>query len=545
MEPIRIFIAYSRKDEAYLKDLRTYLRPIERNHSIETWSDENILAGKPWEKEIKDNLHAADIILLLVSANSLASDYFYEKEMADALVRHDKGEAVVVSIILDHCAWEITPINYLQVLPKDGKPIVDWLLPSKAYKDIVLKLEERIRSVLEKRAEEQAEIQQEEEDKLQSQKETAEEQKRKTVLKQNPNTRYAAMGTGFFLCLLFWGLLQIRSFNLKSISSIENQDTTVINAQANTEIDTTKEENLLSEEVRDELENTTEKEGGEPENKHSHKYIHWLNVADTKYNQEDWEAAKEDYQEAAKYESTEYVKDRIAAIDWRLKEEEKRKKHPEIQKLVNDMISVKGDILKGWNDGNVYKVMLSDYIIGKYEVTQGQWEAVMDRNPSKASKNCPKCPVENVSWDDAQEFIKKLNQLTGQKFRLPTDMEWEFAAIGGIKSQGYEYAGGNDLEKVAWCQYNSDSKTHPVGTKKANELGLYDMSGNVGEWCSDRGDNHYQNSIRQEPNSINLRVVRGGSWSGVEGNCSSRDYRSIYKRNYGDYYAGFRLARTL
>ena len=164
-----------------------------------------------------------------------------------------------------------------------------------------------------------------------------------------------------------------------------------------------------------------------------------------------------------------------------------------------------------------HKVTLSDYYIGKYEVTQALWQAVMGSNPSEF-KGDPSRPVEWVSWNDCQEFIDKLNRMTGKRFRLPTEAEWEYAARGGNRSQGYKYPGGNDGNRVAWYKYNSDEKTHPVGTKSPNELGLYNMSGNVWEWCFDWFDGHYYEYYEDVqtnptgPSSGSYRVLRGGSY---------------------------------
>ncbi len=174
-----------------------------------------------------------------------------------------------------------------------------------------------------------------------------------------------------------------------------------------------------------------------------------------------------------------------------------------------EMIDVEGGTLS--LNGN--QSSISNFSIGKYPVTQAQWREVMGGNPSYF-KDCDDCPVESVSWLDVQDFLKKINQQTGFKFRLPTEAEWEYAARGGNQSKDYLYAGSNNLKKVGWYNGNSGGKTHPVGRKKPNELGLYDMSGNVWEWCWDwYGD--YPPDAKKDyagPEEGDFRVFRGGGW---------------------------------
>lgn len=194
------------------------------------------------------------------------------------------------------------------------------------------------------------------------------------------------------------------------------------------------------------------------------------------------------------------------------------------------------------SEETAHQVELSSFYMQKTEVTQELWEEVMGSNPSE-DKSWKDNPVTNVSWNDCQEFIKKLNEITGNKYRLPTEAEWEYAARGGKMSKGYQYSGSDNLEEVGWYDQNSNEKIHPVAEKKPNELGLYDMSGNVWEWCQDwYGD--YRVKFKknpQGPDNGTTKVLRGGSWYFDAVNCRVAcrydgfpDYRSNIR--------GFRLA---
>lgn len=187
----------------------------------------------------------------------------------------------------------------------------------------------------------------------------------------------------------------------------------------------------------------------------------------------------------------------------------------------------------------VHEVTISkDYYMGETQVTQELWQAVMGNNPSyfKGNNN----PVEKISWNDCQEFIKKLNALTGKQFRLPTEAEWEFAARGGNKSLHTQYSGSDDIDSVAWY----DGKTHLVAKKSPNELGLYDMSGNVWEWCNDcYGDDYYAKSPAVDPQGplAGFRVLRGGGCGDDPWFCRSSD-RSKFDPEIRRGNFGFRLA---
>lgn len=252
-----------------------------------------------------------------------------------------------------------------------------------------------------------------------------------------------------------------------------------------------------------------------------------------------------------------YSKAGLAALEEKRKraEEEKRKE------LEKTMVSVKGGCYQmgdTFGDGEsnekpVHEVCVNDYYMGKYEVTQGQWKAIMGNNPSHFKDCGDNCPVENVSWNDIQDFIRKLNEKItplskgGSKggYRLPTEAEWEYAARSGGKSE--KYSGGNDIDSVAWYDKNSGSKTHPVGQKAANGLGLYDMSGNVWERVNDWYDNdYYKNSPKDNPRgpgSATHRVLRGGGWD-FDAWVTRAAYRLWNNPVIRNDHLGFRLVRT-
>ena len=214
------------------------------------------------------------------------------------------------------------------------------------------------------------------------------------------------------------------------------------------------------------------------------------------------------------------------------------------------MIKVDGGSFNmGSNDSDAYddekpvhRVTLNTFYIGETEVTQGLWKAVMGNNPSYFS-NGDNFPVEGVSWNDCQEFIQKLNAKTGKKFSLPTEAQWEYAARGGKKSIGYNYSGSNNVSSVGWFDTNCNETTHNVKSLAANELGLYDMTGNVYEWCQDWYADRYDYNSATDPTgpySGTLRVVRSGSWKSKSRNCRVA-YRFKYAPDYKFRNLGLRL----
>ena len=188
----------------------------------------------------------------------------------------------------------------------------------------------------------------------------------------------------------------------------------------------------------------------------------------------------------------------------------------------------------------VHKVTVSDFKIAKYLVTQKQWEFIRGSNPSHFKGDS--LPVENVSWLDVQEFIAKLNEATGKNYRLPTEAEWEYAARGGKKSKNYKYSGSKKINEVAWYAENSNGTTHPVGTKKPNNLGIYDMSGNVYEWCNDVYEDYFGAVVDYQINITGeiARVIRGGGWKSEAHFCRV-SFRNRSLQDSCTAFVGFRL----
>lgn len=466
MTQIKVFIGYSRTDNDYLQALKKHLTPLEKAKSINVWYDGDLSPGDEWDAKIKDNLATADLILLLISSDALASDYFHDTEMEKALQRHEQKEAIVIPIIVRPCLWDDTRIHKLQALPQDGKAIILWQHRDEAYDNIVRGIRVAIENLLKTR-----EI----------------------------KTQLATLKASILQLLEQNDLEQAQQI-LQKAHALKLLDPELDKLQTN-----------------------------------------WQRLEDKRLEQERLEQEH-------------------------LEKEQQRQAHiaklPQpIQQLLNDLVAVEsGTFMMGSPNTEAdrrdneyqHRVTLSSFYMGKYQVTQAQWQAIMGSNPSYFKGD--NLPVENVSWDDIQVFLEKLNTLYslspplggqgGGFFRLPTEAEWEYAARGGNKSQGYTYAGSNNLNEVAWYDDNSNNKTHPVGQKKPNELGIYDMTGNVWEWCRDwYADDYYSKSPSSNPENTTTatyRVLRGGSWINYAVYCRVA-YRSNYTPSIRINDFGFRL----
>jgi formylglycine-generating enzyme required for sulfatase activity len=214
--------------------------------------------------------------------------------------------------------------------------------------------------------------------------------------------------------------------------------------------------------------------------------------------------------------------------------------------IILEMVSLPaGQFLMGSderdNEKPPHQVKVNSFAIGKYPITQAQYEAVMGNNPSLFQNN-PRNPVENVSWDDAQAFCQKLSQITGKTYRLPTEAEWEYACRAWTTTDYYFGDDASQLGNYAWYDGNSQNETHPVGQKQPNAWGLYDMSGNVWEWCEDNWHDNYKNAPKDGSAWLikdnDFYILRGGSWCDLPYDCRSA-FRNCHRHSFFIY--GFRV----
>jgi len=531
MKSINIFIAYSRQDTPYLTELKIHLGLVERIPNVDIWYDGEIIPGTPWEQKIKEKLYSADIILLLMSAYSLHSKFFYEIEMKKALEQHHSKKSIVIPVILSHCMWnepELQLLN-LQALPKGGKPIRSWEDESEAYDYIARGVKKSVRFVVAKR-------------KIEA---DAKEKVRLEALQKEQEAK-----------------------KIQELIEVEKDKYIVLLKEKAAEV----ERNIAAAKEKVDLEKLQKEIRIESSDKNKVLQGSTEAVLNPSIIEVSNKKLSDSFIRILIYIVSffillilvSYCTQNKKEFEWSSEKQIENKTELEmsddeyIQKLIDDMILVKGGTFTMGclskrdeecesNELPIHKVTISDFKIGKFEVTQAQWEVIMGENPSHF-KGCIACPVEQVSWENTRDFIQKLNEQTGKAFRLPTEAEWEFAARGGIQSKRYTYAGSNDLNKVAWYEDNSKDKTHIVGERQANELGLFDMSGNVWEWCTDGYDaQYYTNSSKNNSNMANdvasdFHVLRGGSWGGDYHYCRIA-FRGRAMPTSQEHYFGFRLAQ--
>lgn len=550
IQSARIFIAYSSRDLEYQIELKNHLEPLVRNKRIVIMDNYAINPGDNWNEKIGQMLEISDIVLLLLSADSLASPHFF-REAGIAIERRRQGRTEIIPVKLRPCDLDDEPLlqelNLLEVLPEKDVPVVKWQHRDEAYLSIV----KGLKTVL--RVREEAAVAREQH--TQRQREYADLISQADALTKKKKWSEAKALLDKALKMWEEGFEPSRKLLEKLIGKCKEE---IIAIEAGER----KKQQAVAEAVDNaEWQIAEEADTEAAYRKYLSKNPEGLHDAAAKAKLDAFEkkraaalVAEKEAERKAKEEAEKKKKEEAESKRRKAEEAEKKKNNP----FADLMLHIKGgsfDMGDTFGDGYdsekpVHRVAVKDFYLCKYPVTQAQWKAVMGDNPSYFKGD--DLPVENVSWDDAQAFIKKLNEKTGKRYRLPSEAEWEYAARGGEKSKNFKYAGSDNLDEVAWHGGSSGSKTHPVGQKKPNELGLFDMSGNVWEWCEDWYDATFykkcaakatvENPKNDEKGSD--RVLRGGSWFSVNPRiCRVADRYDVYPgARYDD--IGFRLAAS-
>ena len=559
-----IFISYSRKDMDKVSAIK---KEIDETLRIDCWMDLNgIESGDEFKKVIISAINRHTVVLFMLSDNSQQSPWalkelnFAEKKNKKVVLVNIDGCEMTDDFAFDFSDHDI--IDFGNALQHDKliRDLRDWLdIPEDDGLQEVRDRVEELKADYNRLVSQQEMIDKEIREKQKLLGET--ENECPVCGKANDVEAQYCQRCGFILNYFAprsfedqrLRLLRLNWSSSKEVGTIRSQLASVKNQLVTAETEAERlqnelkaKEGLLQSKYAEEALSISRLIKEEEELK--------LTESQLKKSQMEYAALKQQYDEEKKYIEEVKKKEKEEEAKRLATEEEKRKAFREftVNGVTFKMIRVEGGPFQmgatseqgsdaGDSEKPVHSVTLSEYMIGETEVTQELWEAVMGENPSyfKGTKN----PVEYVSWDDCQEFIRKLNTMTGIKFRLPTEAEWEFAARGGNKSQGYKYSGNNNINEVAWYGGNSDHNTHPVGTKKANELGIYDMSGNVFEWCADwYGD--YGSSAQKDPKGPSQgsdRVLRGGSWLDGARSCRVSNRSDSAPDNFSGF-LGLRLA---
>lgn len=542
--PVKVFLSYSRKDEALREELGIHLRSLELRGVIAPWHDGKIVPGSEWDDEIKAQLQAANIILLLVSPDFIASEYCHNVEIQAAIARHTDGNATVIPVILRPCIWKFPPLSNLQALPKGAKAVTLWSNRDEAFQSVAEGIQLAVQALTQQRRPLQGWAQRPQTEAIGVSQNTAPDRLRLAVtrLKQEMGLvyqglpplwndrrtrrqffRWAGLGSAGLLATIGGRAIGDRLFG-----PIPLPPTTAATAIPVARPQYTPPTSSSS------------KVAGLPL----------------------WHAAFETVQVDGRARVTQRPPRQAQfAIDLLSR--------GVLLELVLipagsfEMGSAASEEGRGSDEGPQRQVKLSAFLMGRYPVTQAQYETIMGRNPAKF-KGANR-PVEQVSWQEAREFCQRLSQKTGRTYRLPSQAEWEYACRAGTVTP---FSFGPTLTTaLANCDSDDDNpnrdqpagqplkQTTEVGQYAPNGFGLYDMHGNVWEWCLDSYVDSYRNAptdgSAQTDNSswgnrdrARYRVLRGGSWYNGPGLCRSanRIRRKLDDRNAS---AGFRVVCDL
>ncbi len=541
-EPLKTFICYAHEDREVVEGLNDHLSIFEKRGLLKIWSDGKILAGQHWDKSIKIQLEEAELILLFISVSFIKSEYIEKTELKEALQRHRDNKAILIPIIVRHCHWaEYFDIGQFQALPTHARPILSSHFKhlDEAFFEIAEGVKKTAEELRDKKITANLLAEAEARNKKEAETKAAQLAAAAKLLHSKDE---AAWKVALRLDTLEAYEDYAEKYKLHEVEAHERIGNLEAAAAQSRAEQKAKEKAAALSALAAEAQRAKEAE---------------VETQRAKVAAAEAQRAKKAEVEAQKAKQAAAAK-ALAAKEAALKnarEAKAQKAKAALDPFAKLMINIKGgafDMGDTFGVGlsselPVHKVNVRDFYICKYPVTQSQWKAIMGNNPSYFCDD--ELPVETVSWDDVQKFIKKLNEKTSQNYRLPTEAEWEYAAKGGSISKRFKFSGSNQLNEVAWFENNSDSKTHLVGQKKPNELGLYDMSGNVWEWVEDVWHSNYQESPTDgsawtESPQGGAYVRRGGSWRSGAMFCLT-SYRNRGLPGNRWFNLGFRLALSL
>ncbi len=522
---MKIFIASADQDREVCNNLLQHLNLLKDRKGWSIWPAQKIRPEDHWGVEAKQQLFNADIVILLLSSYFFNSKNIVETELLEVIDKHKMGKCQVIPVIVRACHWKETSLgehlktDNIQIFPFGERPIMSksfWDHEDQPYFEAVAGIKDTIQAFQEKKKEDllTAEL-----EALTLQKQEQENNIKEKVVIASLETEYVHRTVD----QTAWHL----ATNTNSIVGYQ----TYLNQHP---------QGGFAIESQIKIKELTEKAGAA---KRYRRYASICMVVLAVLFFAIWVTPKifNTDKEALEAESSSNTSS------------SENSDNPNKIESGFEMVAVEGGTFIMGSPENKeaiifdecqHSVTINPFNIGKYEVTQADWRSVMGSNPPENEfDGCDQCPVDQVSWDDIQDFLRKINsKYPGKNYRLPTEAEWEYAARGGNESRGYTYSGSNDPLTVAWHPNNSDNKTHPIGQKKPNELGLYDMSGNVWEWCQDLYF-AYTSNCKLNGSFNEGYVLRGGGyWHGqISGYTSTTNRGHSEPTNRGPGSFGFRL----
>jgi formylglycine-generating enzyme required for sulfatase activity len=506
-QPIEVFFSYSREDKPLRDKLEKHLVSLKRQGVISLWHDREIVAGSEWEEEIDRHLKTADIILLLISPDFVASKYCYEVELPDAIARHEAAEAYVVPILLRPTAgWKNLSFAKLQVYPSGGKAVTLWGNEDEAFVDVAEGIAIAVAQLLERR-----------EQKRQNQK--RQEQERLPWEQEHLSPK--------------------QEQEQRRIAEIRRQEAEAAQRAKHTRLAEQARTRELEQQIDEEKPNQPEcasssAKDGQPM---------WFEVKTFEFEVAIVNAKGQEYPRQLK-QAQAFVEDLGNGVMLEMVQ------IPEGTFLMGSLKSEKG---RSRNESPLHSVNCAQFFMGRYAITQAQYQAIMGKNPSRF-KGANR-PVEKVSWWNVQEFCTKLSGKTGRTYRLPSEAEWEYACRAGTTTPFHfgETITTNLANYNGKFTYQLEPKgkhreqTTDVGSFPANAFGLCDMHGNVWEWCGDVYHKNYEGApadgkawmVCGEEIS---RLLRGGSYGSDNSGCrSATRARCVYSLTTGYSFHGFRI----